>query len=218
MKVEPVGVCDLCKGPIDRRFWYTSKGRPRCFCSRDCRNTANSRAGIPVRREKTLKRVAAGTWKNPAKLRPPTPEEQSERARKGRLREVTVGTWRNPALTDQARVKLSRPRRHDGVIHSALEKLKQGGRIADLTTEEQEAHRAYRRDLRAQRKNAGTIGEIHFILSPGDHVTACKINLDRKPVAVTDSRRVTCGNCRRWLIAHNIIKITTSDNGILSER
>jgi len=150
LKTEPVGICDLCKGSIPPSEWYTRRG-PRLYCSIDCRNTANSRAGNLVRTAKVLKRVEAGTWKNPAQLRPPTPEEQGERARKGRLREVEARTWRNPALTDQARVKLSRPRRHSGPLHSALEKLKQGARVADLTPDEQAAHRAYRREQQRSR-------------------------------------------------------------------
>jgi acyl-CoA reductase-like NAD-dependent aldehyde dehydrogenase len=63
---------------------------------------------------------------------------------------VAAGRWRNPALTDAARAKLSRPRRHTGALHNALEKLKRGLRVADLTAEQQDAHRAYRRQQRAE--------------------------------------------------------------------
>ncbi len=70
-----------------------------------------------------------------------------------RKAEVETGTWRNPVLSDEAREKLSQPRVHDDnpVLHSALEKLTQGASISDLTPEEQEEHRAYRRRLRAAR-------------------------------------------------------------------
>jgi len=147
-KRQPLGVCDLCRAPIPLADWYTSKGKPRLYCSVDCKNTANSRAGVPVRREKTLARIARGEWQNPAELRPPTSDEQSYRARKGRKREVAEGHWRNPALSDEARRKLSRPRKHDGILHLVIEKLKQGLGVADLTPEEQDAHRAYRKQLR----------------------------------------------------------------------
>jgi hypothetical protein len=70
---------------------------------------------------------------------------------------VEAGSWRNPALADQAREKLSRPRRHSGVLHSAIEKLKQGAKVADLTPEEQEAHRAYRRGLQDRRRQLETL-------------------------------------------------------------
>jgi hypothetical protein len=149
VKVEPVGTCDLCKGPIPPDEWYTRRG-PRRYCSRECRNTANSRAGSATRLAKLRQRIAAGAWRNPATLRPPTGAEQASRARKGRQREVSEGRWRNPALSDAARAKLSRPRRHTGVLHSALEKLKRGLRVAALTAEEQDAHRAYRRQQRAE--------------------------------------------------------------------
>ena len=67
-----------------------------------------------------------------------------------RKAEVEAGTWRNPALTDEAREKLSRPRKHadNPTLHSAIEKLRQGTPVADLTPAEQEAHRTYRRQLR----------------------------------------------------------------------
>ena len=80
----PVGICDYCEGPIPPGDWFTRRG-PRLYCSVDCRNTANSRAGNAVRTAKQKARVAAGAWQNPAKLRPPTGEEQAARARKGRL-------------------------------------------------------------------------------------------------------------------------------------
>lgn len=152
-KLKPIGVCDHCAGPIPAGQWYTSHGSPRLHCSLECRQTANSRNGNPVRMAKAIGRIKAGLWKNPAKLRPPTSEEQSQRARKGRLREVSQGTWRNPALTDEAREKLSRPRKHDGVLHSAIEKLGRGLSVAELTPDEQAIHREYQRQLRAARRD-----------------------------------------------------------------
>lgn len=152
-KQAPLGTCDHCGGDIPRSRWYTSKRKPRLHCSRDCRNTANSRAGAPIRSEKARARVRRGEWQNPAKLNPPTPEEQARRASLGRKREVVAGTWRNPALTTAARKKLSRPRKHSGVLHSAIEKLGRGLSVSQLTPEEQEVHRQYRRDLVAARRD-----------------------------------------------------------------
>lgn len=151
-KQKPIGICDFCGGSIPQAFWYTTKRKPRRYCCLDCKNTANSRAGSPVRREKALQRVANGTWICPAKVRPLTSAEQSARARKGRLREVAAGTWRNPALSAEAREKLSRPRIHSGVLHSAIEKLDQGLLMTDLTDEEREAYRNYRRELVAKKR------------------------------------------------------------------
>ena len=71
----PVGICDHCKSKILVQDWYTSHGKPRRYCSIDCRNTANSRAGNPVRVAKLRKSVAEGRWQNPARLRLPTGEE-----------------------------------------------------------------------------------------------------------------------------------------------
>ena len=153
-KQKPLGICDLCGGEIPPHLGeYTSKGQPRLYCSRDCRNTANSRAGSPERARKARQRVARGEWQNPAKLNPPTGEEQAHRARLGRRREVEAGTWRNPALDNAARKKLSRPRKHSGPLHQAIEKLSRGQKMADLTPEEQQAHRRYRAKLRAARRD-----------------------------------------------------------------
>ncbi len=152
MKQQELGICDNCLSEIPRDEWYTSKGKPRLYCGIDCRNTGNSRAGAPIRSKKAKQRVARGEWQNPAKLNPPTPEEQARRSRLGRQREVQAGTWRNPALSDEAKEKLSRPRKHDPALHVVLEKMKQGQRLADLTPEEKELHRTYRRDLRQARR------------------------------------------------------------------
>ena len=161
-KAQPLGICDLCRGKIPPNRWYTSQGQPRQHCSRTCRNpagglcsTANSRAGADIRSQKARQRVARGEWNNPAKLNPPSSAEQARRARLGRKREVAEGRWRNLALSKEAREKLSRPRKHgdDSVLHSAIEKLRQGAKVADLTAEEAEAHRAYRRKLRAARRD-----------------------------------------------------------------
>ncbi len=102
----PIGICDHCAGPIPPGQWFHRRG-PRLYCSLDCRNTANSRAGNQVRSEKAIARVKAGQWVNPmANL---TSEQmsaiESDVARKGRLREVAEGRWRNPGLTPEAREK-----------------------------------------------------------------------------------------------------------------
>lgn len=157
-KKQALGVCDDCLGAIPPDRWYTSKGKPRLYCSRECVNTGNSRAGAPIRSAKAKQRVASGEWQNPALLHPPTPQEQARRARLGRKREVENGRWQNPALSAEAKEKLSRPRKHDGALHRAIEKLGQGAKTSELTAEEQAAHLAYRQQLRdARRKelNAG---------------------------------------------------------------
>lgn len=151
-KTKPLGICDHCAGPIKPGEWYTSKRQPRRYCSRDCRNTANSRNGNPVRVAKLRESIRKGTWRNPVEIRPPTPDEQAGRARKGRLREVFESRWRNPAIDESAREKLSRARKHSPILHSALEKLRQGLRMNELTQEEREAHRAYRKQLRDQNR------------------------------------------------------------------
>ena len=152
-KVQAIGICDLCLGeiPPDLGNW-TSKGKLRLHCSRECRNTANSRAGNEERIAKVHERVLLGEWVNPATIRPPTPEEQSARARKGRLREVADGSWRNPGLTPEAREINSRPEKHTGVLASAIERIKKVG-MAGLTPGEQEAYRAHARELRAARRD-----------------------------------------------------------------
>lgn len=149
-KQAPLGICDLCGDPIPRDRWYTSKGKPRLYCGRECRNTANSRAGNEERTRKVRQRIERGEWQNPAHLRPPTSAEQAHRARLGRLREVERGEWRNPALSDEARRKLSRPRKHTGALARAIERLSAGARVSDLTAVEADAHRAYRRELQRQ--------------------------------------------------------------------
>lgn len=108
-KTQPTGICDLCGGPIPVSEWYTSKGKPRLYCSFECKQTANSRAGAEERSRKTKRRVAEGTWVNPRSLM--TPEQihaaQSRASRKARLGEIGRGAWRNPALSDDARAKIS---------------------------------------------------------------------------------------------------------------
>jgi hypothetical protein len=47
--------------------------------------------------------------------------------------------------------KGGRPRKHSGARHAAIEKLGRGLSVSQLTPEEQEAHRAYRRELEAAR-------------------------------------------------------------------
>lgn len=158
-KQQPVGTCDLCLEPIPEDQWYTRRGSRR-YCSIDCRNTANSRAGNEVRIAKLKRSVAEGRWQNPAKLNPPTPAEQGERSRKGRLKEVAEGRWRNPALTDEARAKLSRPRKHEGALHRAFERMKQGDKLTELTEEERAAFSAYQHERYTRRKAAMSAEEI----------------------------------------------------------
>ena len=131
--------------------------RPRRYCSVECRNAGNSRAGAHIRAEKMQARVVAGEWRHPHEYMTPEQisETQSKVARRGRLREVAEGRWRNPALSPAAREKLSRPRKHgdNPALHRALEKFRQGaGAAAALTDEEREAHRQYRAQLRAVRR------------------------------------------------------------------
>lgn len=157
-KRAPLGICDLCGAQMPDA--YTAKGRPRLYCSRECRNTSNSRAGAASRTRKLHERIAAGSWVNPAMLRPPTSAEQAARARKGRLREVAAGVWRNPALGEAARAKLSRPRKHSGALAEAMERLKQPGvGMADLTPPQQDAYRAYAREMQSRRRARWTDAE-----------------------------------------------------------
>ena len=153
-KQKPMGICDHCEGAIPPGDWYTSHGKPRLYCSIDCRNTANSRNGTPARTAKLRQAVAEGHWQNPHHLHPPTAAEQAARSRKGRLREVAEGRWRNPALDPAARAKLSTPRKYaaDPVLHSALEQLRQGARMVDLTAAEQARYRSYRREQELARR------------------------------------------------------------------
>ncbi len=108
-KTQPLGICDLCGGPIPAGEWYTSKGRPRLHCSLECKQAANSRVGAEERSKKAKRRVAGGTWFNPRSHM--TPEQihavQSRASRKARLGEIERGKWRNPALSDDARAKIS---------------------------------------------------------------------------------------------------------------
>jgi hypothetical protein len=153
-KKQPLGICDNCLSEIPAHTGrYTSKGKPRMYCGRDCRNAANSRAGAAIRGEKTKRRIARGEWQNPADLNTPSPENIAEGVSRTRKAEVAAGTWRNPALTPDAKKKLSRPHKHgdNPVLHSALEKLRHGT-VADLTDEEAQAHRDYRLALAQARR------------------------------------------------------------------
>lgn len=152
-KVQPIGICDLCLQSIPSHLGnYTSKGAPRLHCSRECRNTANSRAGAPIISQKTRARIERGEWANPAELNPPDPKVVTEGIREARLREVQEGRWRNPGLTPEAREINSRPHKHSGALAEAIERLNAGASTSDLTPEQQEAHRAYRRQLEAARR------------------------------------------------------------------
>ena len=70
-KQKPMGICDHCEGAIPPGDWYTSHGKPRLYCSIDCRNTANSRNGTPARTAKLRQAVAEGCWQNPQEPAPP---------------------------------------------------------------------------------------------------------------------------------------------------
>ena len=153
IKTEPLGICDHCKGPI-RGSLFTSKHHPRRYCSRLCRNTANSRAGAGKRSDKAKARIQAGEWSNPARGLTPDIIRQAAKmggaARAITLKEdVAAGTWQSPSLSQQARANLSRPRKHrdDAVLHAAIEKLSRGLHMADLTPDEATRYRTYRREL-----------------------------------------------------------------------
>lgn len=154
-KIRSVGVCDLCGGAIPRGEWYTSKGAPRLHCSLECKQTANSRAGNPKRIAKLRQAIARGEWQNPRAHM--TPEEiskaQAHASKTARTREVAAGRWRNPALDAKARKKLSRPRKHYGRLHRALELLRAGVKARDLPEDLRKSHQRYRRRL-AKRNGA----------------------------------------------------------------
>jgi len=174
-KVAAVGVCDFCgeKFPAEVSP-YTTKGKPRLYCSLECRQTANSRDGAPIRSRKTRERIERGEWENPSPfVRADATDQEREEARRKigatmarkRLAEVQAGAWRNPAYAAAAREKLSRPRIHgdNPALHSALERLRRGCSIADLTPEEAEAHREYRRTLRvAHRSEVNAIARQRY--------------------------------------------------------
>lgn len=69
-KQKPLGICDHCGDPIPAGDWYTTKHRPRLYCSVDCRNAANARAGGPKIAQKNRERMARGEWRNPHHLNP----------------------------------------------------------------------------------------------------------------------------------------------------
>ena len=160
-KRAPLGICDLCGGEIPPSLgWYTSKRRPRLHCSLVCRQTENSRVGSPVRSRKAMERVRSGQWVNPNPALGNDPAAIAQwranftRALSAeRKREVAEGRWRNPALDPAAREKLSRPRRHtdNPVLHRAVERLGAGASVADLTEEEKQTWREYRRRLQRER-------------------------------------------------------------------
>lgn len=143
-KTAPLGICDLCGNATPTP--YTSKGKPRRYCSVDCRNTGNSREGNPERIRKQNKRIERGEWVNPASIRPPTSAEQADRARKGRLREIAEGRFRLPGQSPEAKAKNSEPHKHSGALAEAIERLKHG-KMSDLTAEQADAYRAYSREM-----------------------------------------------------------------------
>ena len=147
-------LCERCGEPVTRHGlgYYTSKGKQRRFCSRGCRNTANSRSGAPIRSDKAKQRVRAGEWQNPAGRQ--TPEQHraisqlggAARAEQHRAA-IEDGNFIKPSEYPGASDKLSRPRVHSDnpLLHRALEKLRDGS-MNDLTEAEAEAYRAYRRE------------------------------------------------------------------------
>ena len=152
-KQQTIGICDLCGSAIPRGQWYTKHG-PRVYCSPECRQTGNSRNGNAKRVTKLKRRIRQGRWKNPRDglsvemLR----TLQSAASKKARVREVAEGRWRNPALSESAKRKLSRPRKHHGALHRAIEKLRTLS-TQDLTSAERRAYRAYRKRLRDARRD-----------------------------------------------------------------
>jgi len=146
MKEQPIGICDYCLEYIMAEDWYTSKGKPRQHCCRDCRNTANSQAGAQIRSTKTLARIAAGEWINPATLHPPDPVNVGIGVRRSILGRIRQGVWTNPALSQAARKKLSRPRKHSGPLAVAIDRLDSGSKISDLSEDEATAYRTWRKE------------------------------------------------------------------------
>lgn len=153
-KIQAIGICDFCLGqiPPDLGNW-TSKGTPRLHCSLVCRQTANSRIGNPIRVEKIRQAIQRGEWIRPDTITKPDPANISAGVSNARKAEVAAETWRNPGLTDEARAINSMPHKHSGPLASAIEKLGAGSRMADLTTDEQEHYRAWRRQLRRNRRS-----------------------------------------------------------------
>ena len=151
--------CELCGDDVDDHGLghYTVDGKRRRFCSVECRQLHNARAGAPLRAIKMRQRVHSGLWTNPLDFT--THDERSEYGKRGgearaaqAQAEIQQGTWVPPSTRPGAREKLSRPRKHtdDPVLHSALEKLTAGGHVPDLTDAEREAHNRYRRELAAR--------------------------------------------------------------------
>lgn len=151
-KTAPLGICDYCGKGIPQEYWWTSKGRPRLHCCLECRQAANSRK-MENRSEWMHQRIDSGEWTNPASINRPSHETLSKNSRVARLREVDEGRWRNPGLTPEALEINSLPHKHSGPLADAIEKLRLGVKLRDLSTEEQEAHRLYRKSLRDARKD-----------------------------------------------------------------
>jgi len=58
-KIEPLGICDLCKQPFPEGvgLYYLDRHIPRRYCNRQCVATANSRAGNPIKKQKMKGRL-----------------------------------------------------------------------------------------------------------------------------------------------------------------
>ena len=186
-KQQPLGTCDLCLGPIPRDEWYTRRG-PRLHCSPECKNAANSRAGAPIRSRKAKARVARGEWVNPASLNAPDPQNVSAGISRARKAEVKAGTWNNPALGERARQKLSRPRKHHGPLHRAIEKLRNGS-MKDLTDVEHRAWLKHRRELRRARIEADRRYHRERYRSQQDALTPAERKAQRAKWRAQNQRR-----------------------------
>lgn len=181
-KILPIGICDRCGGPIKPDEFYTRRG-PRRYCSVDCKNTANSRSGAPERSRKAKQRVAAGIWYNPRSEM--TPERisavQSSASRKARLKEVAENRWKNPAITDEARVKLSLPRKFRGALHSAIQKRNRGIRMPEMTSEERSQLREHQRKLRERYTN-----DMAFVVWLRGLRDLCDLRVTQKHIGIRE--------------------------------
>ena len=96
--------CELCGEDVDAHGmgYYTTKGKPRRFCSDWCKATRNNRVGAPIRSPKARRRVKAGTWQNPAEHHTPESLRAASLAGAAVRREqhraaLEAGNWQNPA-------------------------------------------------------------------------------------------------------------------------
>lgn len=145
-KVQPIGVCDLCGGPIPHDMWYTREHKPRLHCSLLCRNTANGRIKAKQRGQALRDRYHAGTW-TPHILTLPG----DERRRIGRTSAAASVAARNAR---RAAHLSQHP--EDAPVSSAWRKLY---RRQPLAPHERAATNTYFRTWRAQRLATGAPNE-----------------------------------------------------------